>query len=209
MTKLNDAPAFFAVVRRAGLLGPTLDQGEVDGIEAILAACGAVGWGPKFAAYALATADHETAGTMRPIREYGSDAYLTRNYDVTGRDPQRARKMGNSAPGDGVRYCGRGYVQLTWKTNYAKMTTALRAAGINVDLVASPKLAMRDDVAAFIMVHGMQTGAFTGRKLGDYLTDATTNYVGARWVINGQDKAREIAAEAVEYEKALRLGKWE
>lgn len=208
MTKLNDAPAFFAVVRRAGLLGPTLDQGEVDGIEAILAACGAAGWGPKFTAYALATADHETAGTMRPIREYGSDAYLTRNYDVTGRDPQRARKMGNTAPGDGVRYCGRGYVQLTWKTNYAKMTTALQAAGVNVDLVASPKLAMRDDVAAFVMVHGMQTGAFTGRKLGDYLTDSQTNYVGARWVINGQDKAREIAAEAVEYEKALRLGNW-
>lgn len=51
-------------------------------------------------AYILATAFHETAGTMQPITEYGSDAYL---------------KAKSYWP-----FVGRGYVQLTWEGNYKK-----------------------------------------------------------------------------------------
>ncbi len=57
MTKLGNGAAFFASVKAANLLGSSLDQSEVDGVNAILAACGAAGWGPKWTAYALATAD--------------------------------------------------------------------------------------------------------------------------------------------------------
>lgn len=203
MTKLGNGAAFFASVKAANLLGPSLDQSEVDGVNAILAACGAAGWGPKWTAYALATADRETGGTMQPIKEWGGPAYLTRMYDVQGRDPARARKMGNTVPGDGPRYCGRGYVQLTWKANYAKAGTAL-----GYPLTGNPDLAMRPDIAAAIMVRGMAEGWFTGKKLSDYITAEKADFVNARRIINGLDHAREIAAEAERYLAALKAGEW-
>jgi len=207
-TTLRTPARFFADVRAAGLLGSSLDQGEVDGLNAILHACGGAGWGKRFTAYALATADHETAGTMQPIRERGSREYLTRLYDIAGRDPARARRYGNTRAGDGVRYCGRGYVQLTWRANYEVATRELRKAGINVDLVENPDLAMRPDVAAFVMVNGMQHGWFTGVKLGDFITSNAYNFVKARKVINGLDCAEQIAHEAGLYLAALTGGDW-
>jgi hypothetical protein len=203
MTKLGNGAAFFASVKAANLLGSSLDQSEVDGVNAILAACGAAGWGPKWTAYALATADRETGGTMQPIKEWGGPSYFTRMYDVSGRDPVRARKMGNTIPGDGVRYCGRGYVQLTWKANYAKAGDAL-----GYPLVGNPDLAMRPDIAAAIMVRGMAEGWFTGKKLSDYITADRADFVNARRIINGTDHAREIAAEAGHYLAALTAGGW-
>jgi len=203
MTKLGNGAAFFASVKAANLLGSSLDQSEVDGVNAILAACGAAGWGPKWTAYALATADRETGGTMQPIKEWGGPSYFTRMYDVSGRDPVRARKMGNTIPGDGVRYCGRGYVQLTWKANYAKAGEAL-----GYPLVGNPDLAMRPDIAAAIMVRGMAEGWFTGRSLSDFITTAKCDFHNARRIINGVDRAAEIASEADLYLKALVAGGW-
>ena len=204
MTKLTNPGAFFAHLKTAQVLGPTLDQGEVDGVNAILAACGGAGWGPRFTAYALATADRETGGTMNPIKEWGGAQYFTRMYDVTGRDPTRARKMGNTQPGDGPRYCGRGYVQLTWKANYDKLGNLL-----GHPLMENPDLAMRPDIAAAVMVKGMSMGLFTGKKLADYITAEKCDFVNARRVINGLDHAKEIAREADHYLAALKAGAWE
>jgi len=203
MTQLANPQAFFARLKTAGVLGPTLDQSEIDGVNAILKACGDAAWGKRFTAYALATADRETAGTMKPIKEYGGNQYFTRMYDVTGRDPARARKMGNTAPGDGARYCGRGYVQLTWKANYEKL-----GAMVGFPLAGNPDLAMRPDIAAEIMVKGMSLGLFTGKKLADYVTTDKCDFVSARRVINGTDHAAEIAAEAQHYLDALIAGAW-
>lgn len=203
MKKLLNAPAFFDHLRSTQVLGPTLDQGEIDGLNAILAACGSAAWGPKFTAYALATADRETGGTMKPIKEWGGAQYFTRMYDVTGRDPARARKMGNTAPGDGARYCGRGYVQLTWKANYQKLGDL-----VGFPLVGNPDLAMRPDVAAEVMILGMSRGLFTGKKLADYITAEKCDFVNARRVINGLDHAKEIAREADHYFAALNAGGW-
>lgn len=203
MTQLANPGAFFAHLKTAQVLGPTLDQGEVDGLNAILAACGEAGWGPRFTAYALATADRETAGTMKPIKEYGGNQYFTRMYDVTGRDPARARRMGNTKPGDGARYCGRGYVQLTWKANYDKLGNLL-----GQPLMDNPDLAMRPDIAAAVMVKGMSMGLFTGKKLADYITSEKCDFVNARRVINGLDCSKEIAGEADHYLAALKAGGW-
>jgi hypothetical protein len=203
LTHLANPGAFFAHLKAAQVLGPTLDQGEVDGLNAILAACGGAGWGPRFTAYALATADRETGGTMKPIKEWGGVQYFTRMYDVSGRDPARARKMGNTAPGDGARYCGRGYVQLTWKANYQKLGDL-----VGFPLVGNPDLAMRPDIAAEIMVKGMSLGLFTGKKLADYITADRCDFVNARRVINGTDHAKEIAREADHYLAALQAGGW-
>jgi putative chitinase len=194
---LTNAKAFFDHLR-AGLLGPTLSAEEVDGCNKILAAMD--GSPLAWTAYALATAYHETASTMQPIKEYGGPTYFTRMYDVTGARPQLALKYGNTCAGDGPRYCGRGYVQLTWKVNYE---TASAKCGC--DLVANPDRAMEPAIAAKVMRHGMTEGWFTGKKLSDYL-GAKTDYVNARRIINGTDKAQTIAGYAQKFEAALKAG---
>lgn len=203
MAKLTNPAAFFAAVKAAHLLGPSLEQSEVDGVNAILAACGAADWGPRWTAYALATADRETGGTMQPIKEWGGNAYFFRRYDPQGHNPHIAKQLGNNVPGDGVLYAGRGYVQLTGRRNYAKAGEAL-----GYPLVGNPDLALRQDIAAAIMTRGMAEGWFTGKKLGDYITKDACDFRNARRVINGTDHADEIAAEAGRYLDALKAGGW-
>jgi putative chitinase len=152
----------------------------------------------RWLAYMLATTHHETDRKFRPIREYGSKARFTDLYDVTGSNPARAKKNGNTAPGDGARYCGRGFVQLTWKNNYAAMGKVVK-----VDLVANPDRALDLGVATTILFHGMMKGSFTGKKLGDYFAGATADWVNARRIINGTDKASLVSSYAKQYYAAL------
>jgi putative chitinase len=200
---MNDA-AFFAQCRDT-VMGPTLDQGEVDGAKAILAAM--AGTPLSWCAYALATAWHETAHTMQPVKEYGGPRYFTRMYDITGDRPSLAKSMGNTTPGDGPRYCGRGYVQLTWKANYAR---AEKETG--KPLVANPDLAMEPIIAAQIMRHGMEEGWFTGKAFSHFLPaygpSAEPGFINARRIINGADKAKLIAGYALQFQKALQVGGW-
>ena len=196
---------FFDTVRST-VLGPALDNNEVSGCNAILEAM--EGFPLAWAAYALATAYHETAHTMQPIKEYGGNSYFTRMYDITGQRPTLARKMGNTAAGDGPRYCGRGYVQLTWKTNYQKA-----GAKLGVDLAGNPDLAMKPEIAAGILRHGMREGWFTGKSFQSYLPAAgvatQAQFTAARRIINGTDKASLISSYAVQFQSALVAGGWE
>lgn len=212
--KPKDASGFFAdhgrfydFLRGNKMLGPTISADEFEGCEAIVIGFGMAGAPVSYVAYGLATAYLETASTMQPVKEYGGTAYYTRMYDIRGARPAKARELGNLAPGDGAKYCGRGYVQLTGKTNYAKATAKLRALGFDVDLVANPDLAMRPDLAAVIMVHGMIEGWFTGRQLDDDLLEdgpsTRQHFVDSRDIINGRDKQHEIAGFAVDFQTGL------
>jgi len=131
-------------------------------------------------------------------------------YDIQGARPPKARELGNLARGDGARYCGRGYVHLTGKRNNAKATAALRKIGFDVDLVKNPDLAMRPDIAAAIMVLGMQHGWFTARKLSDDLQargpSSRAAFKASRDIINGTDKDDEIAAFAIDFQTGLMGG---
>jgi hypothetical protein len=186
--------AFFDALRGGKTLGPTLSTDEVEGCQAILNACRAAGWGTAWTAYALATAYHETAGTMRPIREYGRG---------------KGRKYGVKLADGQVAY-GRGYVQLTWLVNYQKADAKL---GLGGRLVRDFDLALDPKVAADIMVRGMAEGWFTGKKLADTLPvsgPATqAQFVASRPIINGRDKAELIARHAMEFQRALVAGNWE
>lgn len=148
---------------------------------AIKSECTSQGLGLKTQiAYVLATADHETAHTFMPVTEAywlkDPDAYLKKNHP------------------DYYPYYGRGYVQLTWKDNYAKYGRLL-----GLDLVGDPSLALKPEAALFVLVHGFKTGAFTGRKLADYVNAHETDFVNARRCINGKDKAEQIANLAKDY----------
>lgn len=199
-----DRAKFFAGVR-AGLLGPVLTQDEVDGCGAILDAM--AGAPLAHCAYALGTAYKETAHTMKPIKEMGGDGYFFRRYDPAGNNPAIARQLGNTQAGDGARYAGRGYVQLTGRTNYARAEREL-----GVPLVTQPDLAMRDDVAAKVMRRGMDEGWFTGRSFSTYLPPVSPGslptFTQARRIINGQDCAAEIASYAMAFQGYLQAAGW-
>lgn len=203
---LADPKAFFDHLR-AGLMGPVLTESEVAGTNAILAATAS--WPLAWAAYGLATAYHETAHTMQPVREIGSDAYLTRMYDPQGLRPQIAAMLGNTEPGDGVRFCGRGYPQLTGRANYARADRELELGG---SLLKEPDRALEPHLAAVIMERGMREGWFTGRKLAGFLpvdrSATRAEFMAARRIINGQDRADLIADYALRFQDALLLGGW-
>lgn len=128
-------------------------------------------------AYGLATVHHECDGTFEPIKEYADGSA----YE--GRDD-----LGNIHDGDGPRFKGRGFPQLTGRRNYHKATVLLRGLGVDVDLVKNPDLAMEWEYAYQIMTAGMYGRGltFTGRQLTDYdEPDGTFDYKNARRIING------------------------
>lgn len=127
-------------------------------------------------AYILATSVHES-GAGAHMQEFASgSAYEGR------------RSLGNTQAGDGVRYKGRGYVQITGRRNYQDWSRRL-----GVDLVGNPSLAQDPRIAAQILVGGMREGTFTGRRLDQYINDNQTDFNGARRIVNGTDRAGSIA----------------
>lgn len=179
---------FFDSVK--SLFGGVMRQSQVDGINRVLAAT--EGLPLRHRAYILATVHHETGPASSPLhwtprREIWGPTDAQKRYE--GRSD-----LGNTQPGDGRRFMGRGYVQITGRSNYAKAT---RVTGH--DLVMQPDLALDPEIAATILVSGMRDGWFTGKKLGDF-----DSYVNMRRIVNGQDKAALIAGYAETFEKALR-----
>lgn len=206
---LANPPSFFDKLR-SGLLGPSLSPSEVSGVQAILGAC--EGLPLAYVADALGTAYLETNHEMQPIREIGSDAYLFRMYDPHGNRPGVAAVLGNTQPGDGVRFPGMGYVQSTGRKNAQRATVALKAAGFDVDLEKTPELLMRPDIAAFVMRNGMLAGWFTGRGFARYLpAKGPANrgqFTNARAIINGSDRADDVAEYSLQFQDALTVGGW-
>jgi hypothetical protein len=126
-------------------------------------------------AYVLATVEHETAGSFKPVEE---------GYYLGGAERVKAfQKTLRYWP-----YFGRGYVQLTWERNYAKYSRIL-----GVDMVKNPHIATVPNVALFILVHGFKTGAFTGHTLERHVREGKTDFLNARRCINGTDRAGYIS----------------
>lgn len=178
--------------------GP-LKHGQVAGLEQILGMMekDADLSDPRHAAYMLATVKHECADTWQPEQERGTPAYFDKYEPGT----KLGRRLGNRAKGDGARYKGRGYVQITGLANYARLGALL---GLGDALVTSPESALDPAVAYRIMSVGMRRGAFTGRKLAHYFTAEGGDYINARRVINSLDRAELIAGYASVFEAILR-----
>lgn len=137
-------------------------------------------------AYILATTVHES-GAGKHMEEFASgSAYEGR------------RDLGNTQAGDGRRFKGRGYVQITGRNNYRDWSRRL-----GIDLVGNPNLAKNPATAAKILVGGMKMGTFTGRKLDDYINGSKTDFNGARRIVNGTDKASTFAQTAQRILRAM------
>jgi putative chitinase len=175
--------AFFDAVRP--LFGGSLSQPQVDGLALIAQAWDKYGDGDTAKlAYILATAFHETAQTMQPIKEYGKG---------------RGKKYGKPDETGKAPY-GRGHVQLTWRENYVNADKKLKLGG---KLAADYDLALDPLISVRVLITGMQQGWFTGKKLGDYIHGDVMDFVGARRIVNGTDKATLISEHARTFLKAL------
>ncbi|MBP0029157.1 hypothetical protein [Roseofilum sp. Guam] len=213
-----DRKIFYDRIRNS-LFSGNLTPGQVDGIEAILNFwedppvqpvgelktdwdIRTIGW----LAYMLATTYHETAQKMQPISEYGSTAYFQENYcnrKDLGNGPQYGGK-----PGDGPRFHGRGYVQLTGRINYTKVTPVVREFyPSSPDFVADPDAIKSPKYSAIVMFYGMFLGIFTGYALKNFIGDPNkgqkVDFYQARKIINGLDCAELIAGYAENFNQAL------
>ena len=173
---------------------------ELGDTQVILKECKAQNVTRAQAAYILATTYLETARTMMPIKETvmpshrdkdPSDATVIARLDHAW----NAGLLGQvSVPYWRDGWFGRGFVQITHKRNYERASREL-----GVDLVADPTRAMEPRISAKILVRGMMGGWFTGAALPRYVNSTEVDYVNARRVVNGLDRAQEIADYAKQY----------
>lgn len=179
------APTFYNAIR------PMMPDNKLTGIqvariEAILAACTRERLTKYETAYILATGHHESARWTR--------------YEEIGKG--RKHTYGNPVlifPGHTRVYYGRGAVQITWLTNYARMGTI-----IGRDLVNQPDIATDPDIAAEIIVQGMVRGSFTGLSMEDCnVASGYGDIVKARRIINPDDLGEQIKAYYRAYLNAL------
>lgn len=158
-------------------IDPNVKQNYASTLSTAMAA-GAINTPRRIAAF-LAQILHES-GSFRFMREIASgEAYEGR------------KDLGNTQPGDGPRYKGRGFIQITGRANY-------RQAGkdLGVPLEASPELAERPDLAARLAVW-----FWTTRKL-NAKADAG-DFVGITRAVNGG--TRGLESRTALYERARSL----
>lgn len=132
----------------------------------------------------------ERRGTMLPRLAY---MLATVRWE-TSRTMQPVREMGGERYLRTKKYypwVGEGLVQVTWEANARKF--GAKKPG---DLMTWP-------IALVALFDGMEKGMFTGKALSDYIAPPKIDYVNARRIINGTDRAKEIAKLAVAFQEAL------
>ena len=115
---------------------------------------------------AMATIRVEVGKNFKPIMEYAS-----------GQAYEGRRDLGNTQIGDGVRYKGRGYIQLTGRANYA-----FYGEKLGLDLISNPDLALDVDVGAKILAL-----YFKERKVDEACV--AKDWLRVRKLINGVNRA--------------------
>lgn len=152
-------------------------------VEFLIERCKAHGLSLAQCAYVLATVQHETNAKYVPVRE----AYW----------------MSEGWRRSNLRYYpwyGRGYVQLTWRSNYKRVDDYFNLKG---KLLANPDLMITDrDISANAMIIGMMKGWY-GQPLTKYVNGRVKDYRQARRSVNVMDKADLIAGYARGWEQGL------
>lgn len=183
-----DKRAFYDAIRKAPFSG-RLKQLQVDLIEPLLAELQAEpGLSLDQAAYIMATAHWETDHFQTLLEYADGSAYEGRT------------SLGNVHKGDGRKYRGRGYAMVTGRRNYQLVQDKF-----NLPAIDDPDQLLRPTVAAAVCVTGMLEGWFTGQPLAKFVNASRADFYGARAVINGNDKAAEIAAIAIDYQQAFNV----
>jgi hypothetical protein len=176
-------------------------------ISLLLQACGHYRiTDPNQIAYVLATA-HWESHMGKWMREIGpknrAEQYFNQQY---------AHKIGNGsvASGDGYRYRGRGFVQITGRANYQKFSgyadKLCPFIGIAVeafDLLKNYELAAEPRCSAAITVFGMKYGKFRyPNTLGKFSQGDSYQFFNAREIVNG-DKRYKVKGQSITIGKRI------
>ena len=167
-------PAIPSVIRQiqAGLKTPLG--------KALASEAGIAGIKGEELAQFLAQCAHETSN-FTSLKEFGGKLDF-KKYDIR-HNPALAKILGNTKPGDGLKYIGRGFIQLTGKDNYKRVEKAL-----GIPIVANPNLVEKPDVAAKIAVWYWQNRVVP--KVDDFSnTTAATKPINSN--LNGLDDRHE------------------
>jgi hypothetical protein len=175
-----DRDVYFDSVRDS-LFAGSMTQQQVDGQNFILDT-----WEKyrpnddlRWLAYFLATAMHETSSTMWPIEEYGKG---------------QGMEYGTPDPVTGQTYYGRGFVQLTWKSNYQRADDEILIPQDMGSCVADASKQLDPMISGATGYRGCMEGWFRSDSKGRqtfirYFDDNTDDAYGAREIING-DKTK-------------------
>jgi spore germination protein YaaH len=123
-------------------------------------------------AYAMATIEHETAGTFEPIAEIKGDV--------------SARRLGYEG---GTAYYGRGFIQVTHLRNYRLIGERI---GMGDALAKNPELASNPEVAARILA-----AFFRDNNVANKASHGS--FVAARTPVNPDNNGRKVAYLAYKY----------
>lgn len=231
--EMRDPEAFWTAMRR--IFGGSISNDQKMGIDAILAAAAhhPVSW----LSYELATAFHETGGKMAPNREnmnysvaglratFGRHRITDQQCRDLGRTKTRPAdqkaianivyggefgrtELGNVHPGDGWKYRGGGMCHNTGLGNAKKADDDMSLGGA---YVSNPDIILDIDIAAREMVTGMETGRYSGKNLARYLKnerESHASFMKARPIINGNDRADDVADYADKMQSAVIAGHW-
>jgi len=174
-----DRDVFFDLIKTKPF-GGEFTQQQVDGMNAILDV-----WEMEYEesvddlrwlANPLAQGYHETGGEMWPVEEYGKGEGM---------------EYGKPDPETKQTYYGRGYIQITWRDNYARADDEL---GLTKDtgMEWHAERALEADIAAQTLFRGMMEGWFrksgspaTPNTLAKYFNATTNDVFGAREIVNG------------------------
>ena len=144
----------------------------------------------------------EQDGDQFSVSLTGAIKFLTKGAKMGTIDGGAAARIYDNDPGDEHAYFGRGYVQLTWWSNYAKAGDAL---GRGLDLLLDPELVTESKTAYDLMSHGMRTGFgfANGHNFVEFFGGKKRDYKHARKMVNGISHAEDIAKIAEAFEDVL------
>jgi predicted chitinase len=224
----------------ASISSPVLNQDQKKNMELVTAALKKQGLtDPKYIAATLGNVMKETGGKSisenmnyagtsndRIRKIFGSRAAgkSDAELDTIKKDPSQmgemmygsktklGQQMGNTEPGDGFKYRGRGFIQLTGKNNYAAASKAIYGDDRlvkNPDLVNDPAVAA--EVSAWYMKKG-QTGM--AKKLGidtGNMSQADANLLATSQIAGGDIRRKgaigqEISAKVDKYAAGFTTG---
>lgn len=158
---------------RKSVFHGSLTKGQVDGMERIVNY-----W--------------QTQWNKMPLDEF---SYLMATIaHETAYRMQPVKEMGGEAYLRSKRYYpyfGVGLIQATWKRNWDRLG------------IKSVEDGLQWPSALHAAFYGMAAGIYTGKKLADYIGHGQRDYVNARRIINGVDRAQDIANVANSFRAAL------
>jgi len=134
--------------------------------------------------YFLGYVAHETLDLRYLQEPWGPDAAQQRFEPPT----TLAKALGNTEPGDGKKYLGRGIIQITGRANYKKFGDALA-----LDLIGRPELAAYPEVAAIMAAMSWKLTGMNELADRDDLREITRRITGG---VSGLDARSQAVARA-------------